>query len=213
MSDFALFLEGLLSGQNLILENRPVPRRREQEEALAVLEDAYAPYATEVSGPAIPFQPHIALHSAVLVWRACWLIVAPEEIPRYHTYLRLERGPRSPSDHLSADLLLRFLPEVYRGARGTLETLPLAERMAQVLRQWPLSGVRARLPQPPITDLKFAGHWGLQLLYAERLAQAQQANWLPQGPGLQHVKKVFQERGLALPVTASLQNGAAPGSG
>jgi hypothetical protein len=203
VSEFADFLERLLSGQSLVFAGRPLARRRDQGEALAVLQEAYARYALEVAGPPIPFQARIALHAAVLVWRACWLVECQQEIPRYHKHIVLERGPQSPSDHLSADLVLRFLPEVYRRAKGNVHANPLAEKLSQLLRQWPLSGVRAKLPEASVTDLEFGGHPGLLLLYAERLAQAPQLHWLPRGAGLEYVEWTFQERGVPIPVPMS----------
>ncbi len=145
----------------------------------------------------------MALQAAVLVWRACWLVVCQQEIPQYSKYIVLERGPRSPSDHLSVDLTLRFLPEVYRRASANVHANPLAQRLSDLLRRWPLTGVRAKLPEGPLTDLDFGGHPGLLLLYAERLALAPQATWLPQGAGLEYVEWIFQERGVPIPAAVS----------
>jgi hypothetical protein len=203
MSELTDFLEHLLSGRSVVFERRPHLSRRDQREAEPLLEDAYAAYALEVAGPPIAFQAHIALQAAALVCRACWLVVSTQDLPRYQDRLGFDRPPRSPSDHLSADLLLRFLPEVLRRARANVHANPLGERLCQVLRQWPLSGVLADIAEPPLTALDFGGHPGLMILYAERLVETAKPRWLPAGTALEYVEWIFQERGKPVPVASA----------
>ena len=88
--------------------------------------------------------------------------------------------------------LPRICPEIrhcaiYRryigGAALRAENDPLGSAVAAVLRQWPLSGVLANLPGAPNGDVRFAGHAGLQLLYAERLIEHENAAWMPASGG------------------------------
>ena len=62
------------------------------------------------------------------------------------------------------------------------QSKPLAVRLAEVLRQWPLTGVRSDIHAAPLTPLDFGGHPGLQLLYAERLLRNVKPEWVPRGP-------------------------------
>jgi hypothetical protein len=206
VSEFVDFLERLLSGQSIVFAGRPHPTRRDQREAEALLEEKYADYALRVAGPPIPFQAHIALQAAALVWRACWVSVSLQDLPRYQNRLALERTPQSPADHLSADLLLRYLPQLYRRAGANIHANPLAERLSQLLRQWPLSGVLANITEPPLTDLEFGGHQGLILLYAERLVHTPRPQWLPRGAAFEYVEWVFQERGKPMPGLPSAED-------
>ncbi len=56
------------------------------------------------------------------------------------------------------------------------------------------------LDAEPLGPLDFAGHPGLQLLYAERLAAAPRAAWVPPaGPAREWAERAFHERGRPLP--------------
>ena len=79
-------------------------------------------------------------------------------------------SPTTPAQHFSADLLLRYLPQVLKRARGLDASDPLVGLLAEVLRRWPLSGILSDVEEGPTVPLDFAGHRGLQLLYAERVA-------------------------------------------
>jgi MoxR-vWA-beta-propeller ternary system domain bpX4 len=83
------------------------------------------------------------------------------------------------SQHLSADLLLRYLPQILRRARGLDPVDPLADIVAETLRRWPLSGVLSDVEERPVGSLDFEGHPGLMLLYAERLAANDRPGWRP----------------------------------
>jgi MoxR-vWA-beta-propeller ternary system domain bpX4 len=103
--------------------------------------------------------------------------------------------PQSPAQHLSADLLLRFLPPVYRRARALDPGDPLGGILEKVLRQWPLSGVLADIEAEPLTPTDFGGHPGLLFLYAERLARHERTAWFPTGPGREYVALAWAELG------------------
>jgi hypothetical protein len=60
--------------------------------------------------------------------------------------------------------------------------------------------VLADIADEPLIEPEFDGHSGLRLLYAERLAEHWKPAWLPQGPGSEYVKWVFQESGRQVPV-------------
>jgi hypothetical protein len=64
--------------------------------------------------------------------------------------------------------------------------------------------VLARISAEPTTALDFEGHPGLQLLYAERLANHPRPLWIPQGgEARQWAERIWAERGLgALPGNA-----------
>jgi hypothetical protein len=71
----------------------------------------------------------------------------------------------------------------------------LTTRLAHLLREWPLSGVLADLDEGPLTPSEFAGHPGLLLLYAERLAGSENPAWLPDKAARAYVELVWQELG------------------
>ena len=108
--------------------------------------------------------------------------------------LKMPGSPLTPSHHLSADLTLRYLPQVLRRARGLDPSDPLVAQLANVLRTWPLSGVLSDVEEGPLVPLDFGGHPGLMLLYAERLVGNDRPCWRPitNGPSWDHYELVLQ---------------------
>jgi hypothetical protein len=152
-------------------------------------------YRLSVAGPPIDFDDKTALAASELVQQACWFLVSRDQpAEQLAKRLTLPGPPRSPAQHLSADLVLRFLPQVQRRAHALDPADPLALLLATVLRQWPLTGVLADVDEGPLTGLDF-GHPGLLLLYAERLARKEKPAWVPDGPGLEYVELVWRELG------------------
>jgi hypothetical protein len=101
------------------------------------------------------------------------------------------------SQHLSADLMLRYVPQILRRARGLDPADPLIEILASILRCWPLSGVLSDLDEGPLVPLDFGGQAGLSLLYAERLVGNDRPAWRPEPPGQtwEYYELVLQQHG------------------
>jgi hypothetical protein len=196
MSALAEFLQVLLYEGKVVLRAPSQPSAGRQPEVIDLLRRAYADYRLQVAGPPLDFDGPVALAAGELVRQACWFLVSheqpPEELDRP---LMMPGPPRSAAQHLSADLVLRFLPQVHRRARALNPADPLPGLLAGVLRQWPLSGVISEVEEGPTTGLDFHGHPGLMLLYAERLARHEKPAWVPHGPGFEYVDLVWREIG------------------
>ena len=63
-----------------------------------------------------------------------------------------------------------------------------------MLRRWPLTGVLSDVAEPPTGDWSLAGHRGLELLYAERLASNFRSAWLPSEGRLRDVIEMVQRQ-------------------
>jgi hypothetical protein len=178
----AEFLPRLLEHGEVRLRRRPTPSPADREQARRVLQDAFVHYRLDVAGPVIAFDAASALAAAEAVQMACWFLVnrdEPEEAVKQA--LQLTAAPDSPSAHLSADVVLRFLAHVHRRAR-TLEAADVLTReLSDILRKWPLTGVQSDVDEPPLTPLEFGGHEGLLLLYAERFVRRPKPAWRPPG--------------------------------
>jgi hypothetical protein len=192
MSPLAEFLQPLFDEGRVVLRARPVRGDERPPDARELLATAFATHRLSVAGPRIAWDAGTGLAAAHLVANACWFLASHQEPPEeLHRCLKMPGPPTTPAQHLSADLLLRYLPQVHRRARVAAPADPLALLTAEVLRQWPLSGVLADLPDGPTTPPTFAGHPGLLLVYAERLADHANPAWAPaDGPGQEYVELV-----------------------
>ncbi len=165
----------------------------------SLLRDAFSALQREVAGPTVAFDLSLALRCLQLLAEACWHLTAlPPESPLPSADLG---EPSSAGDHLTGDLLLRFLVSVRKraGLRGPAD--PLGQWCEKILRAWPLSGVSMGCRAGPTTALTFDAHPGLMMLYAERLAARPEPAWVPPpGPLTQYVERAFAEVGRVIPV-------------
>jgi hypothetical protein len=175
------FLADLLDHGRIVFRAMKAPRDQPGERDVALLAEAFASIALSVASTPIKFDAETALEAAELVRQSSWALVNRDErVGDLKRRIRLSRTPRTPSQHLSADLLLRYLPQVLNRTRALDPADPLAAMLVEVLRSWPLSGVLADVEDPPRTALDFGEHPGLLLLYAERLATHDRPAWRPE---------------------------------
>lgn len=182
------FVTLVLREGRVVLRSWPL-ESSEPRRVIEAIEQAYARYRLDVAGPLIPFDGGVALDAARLVAEACWALVRRQEpADDLAKRLAIARGPSTPAHHLSADLLLRFVPQLIRRARALDPADPLAAILSDLLRRWPLSGVLASLEEGPASTLDFGGHEGLMLLYAERWVRHENPAWQPSGRLLEYVE-------------------------
>lgn len=191
MDEFSEFAVGLLEHGTIVFRSAGPPRARPTGRSLKVLAGAFAVYAETVAGPPIAFDERAAVSAAEVARQSAWALLHREarleELPaRLETLLRLDANSLagiSASRHLSADLTLRFLPQIARRAGGIDADDPLIVSLTKILRSWPLSGALSDIEGPPLAPLDFGGHPGLLLLYAERLADHDRPSWRPSRDG------------------------------
>ncbi len=194
MQALASFCEQLFEDGRIIL--RDPPEEAGSSQAVQVLQRAYASHRLNVAGPLLDFDPEAALAAAMLLWKACWFLLRHDQpAEEMERRLRMTVKPRTPAQHLSADLVLRYLPQVHRRAHALEPADRLPALLATELRHWPLSGVLSDVEEGPLTGLDFDGHPGLLLLYAERLASNVKPAWMPEGPARDYVELVWRELG------------------
>ena len=198
MATLGEFLRNLLDEGRIVLKGRSVPLEADRPSALARLEAAFRVHRLDVAGPPIVFDADAALRAAELVRQAGWFLVnRSEPVEVMEATLAIPGVPRSAGEHLSADLTLRFLPQVQRRARSIAPGDRLSNLLADVLRAWPLSGVLSDIEEGPGEVGDLGGHPGLWMLYAERLARDEKPAWMPRGDGREHVELIFQGLGKA----------------
>jgi hypothetical protein len=195
MSGFDEFLEMLFRQGKVVFRRPPEPVRTMSAKAIELTTRAHEAYRLDVPGPAIPLDVAIACEAGEIVRQACWALVNfDDRAEDLAGRLRMSRPPAGPSDHLSADLLLRYLPRIYRRARATNPSDPIVGLLAAVFRQWPLSGVLAGLDEGPLAPPDLGGHPGLMLFYAERYAEHGRPSWRPEGQAGEYLEVVLDER-------------------
>ncbi len=185
MAAFGEFVTRLLNEGRIVFDAARPPADSPTDRDVAALADAFAAHALTVAGPPIAFDPRAACQAAELVRQASWALVDHREPPELlRRRLRFTPDATNPAQHLSADLLLRYLPQVLIRARALDPTDPLIAILADVLRRWPLSGVLSDVEEPPVISLDLNKHPGLLLLYAERLAANDRDGWRPEPASL-----------------------------
>jgi hypothetical protein len=202
MTPFHEFLTQLLDQGKIVFRSATAPRDRPSPPAIATLAEAFEVYSLAVAGPRIAFDPATACAAADFLRQSSWALVNHDEhMTDLEKRLTMPGSPLTPSQHLSADLTLRYLPQVLRRARGLDPVDPLVVRLANVLRQWPLSGVLSDVEDGPVGPLQFGEHPGLMLLYAERLIDHDRPSWRPdrRGPAWDYYELVLQEHGQSVP--------------
>jgi hypothetical protein len=190
------FLRELLEEGAVALRAPPVADPAESREARYWLAEIYADYRLDVAGPPLEFVAEHAQVAAEFLWQACWCLVRRDlETELIERHLKFPLKPQAPAQHLSVDLLFRFLPQLHRRSRALSKDDILTRRLEEVLSQWPLSGVLSDFTLAPAGDLEFGGHSGLQLLYAERFRRHQRPEWQPQGRTGEYLELVCLEYG------------------
>jgi hypothetical protein len=195
--NFRGWLERVLVHGESVQSEAPPDERQDDPEIRSLLEAAYRRHVANVAGPPLPFQMETALHAARILAEACWACASSSEFASSPPW---QREPKATIEHLSADLLFRFLPGVWKRAKARDSESPLCVTLEAMLRRWPLSGVLADLDGEPAKPPQFEGAPGLQMLYAERLLANPRLGWLPpEGQAREWVERIFQEAGKPIP--------------
>lgn len=114
----------------------------ENEQVTAFLQEEYARESQEYPGSPPAYQADAALWAAKLVYISAQLILYRKENPealrnKIHPY----PAPIQAASMLSADLMLRFLPDLLIQLRAIDATDPLLPMLESILQQWPYSAL------------------------------------------------------------------------
>jgi hypothetical protein len=181
MAAFSEFLARLLDEGKVVFRSQKAPQDGPTARDKATLAEAFSNFALSVAGPPVAFDAGVAKQAAELVRQASWALVNREDrLGDLKRRLCMSTMPTTPAQHLSADLMLRYTPQILRRARGLDPTDPLIEILGDLLRRWPLSGALSDIEGGPLVATDFGGHPGLLLLYAERLAAHDRPAWRPE---------------------------------
>jgi len=176
------FLASLFDDGAVTFREPPPPHAPAAAAARTALARAFQVYRLDIAGPLLDFDTSVGFAAAEFVWRACWYLVHRDApAGEVTTMLKMPPSPRMPSEHLSADLTFRHLPQLHRRSRAMSQSDVLTTTLTVALRAWPLSGVASDVEDAPTIPVDFGGHLGLEMLYAERYAKRPRATWMIAG--------------------------------
>ncbi len=191
MNLFEEFLSELLYEGRLVVRPDAISETPGQS-VENLLHAAFERYRLDIAGPGVTLDVTVALAASRTLWEAARALVDHSEpVESMVPKLVMPHPPRTASEHLSADLLFRFLAQVYGRACAANPGDPLVTSIAAILQQWPLSGVLADLEQGPGIPIDFSRHYGLSLLYAERWIRHKNEAWRPAGPEAEFIEWVL----------------------
>jgi hypothetical protein len=124
----------------------------------------------EFPGEAPDYEPSCAMWAALTFYRGCQFLVF-REIGADVVQAALSTPcplPASPSVCYSADLTLRYLPDLISLAKGISKEDPLVGGLHALATAWPLSSVGVATAVPSNIDA-IASHPGLLSVYADRI--------------------------------------------
>lgn len=139
----SLFLNGLLADGSVV-----VPRTMtafepaDLEAAEMLLLDLYERDRLEMPYNSPVFEPEAALWAAGYVFRVCQLILLRDiNEDELNGWLKGFDGPQTAEVIYSADLVLRFLPDLFRLGSGLSPEDPLVANLRVAALKWPFSSV------------------------------------------------------------------------
>jgi hypothetical protein len=164
------FLTDLLSSGAVTLAGRPAPFAEADLAAAGQLLRAYhADDALELPHHAPDFDAPAALWAAGVLYHTIQLALVRElDEAAIHEYLPDYPREATPAAVYSADLCLRYLPDLLRLARGLAPADALVSRLLRLARHWPLS-FDGPAPPDEAAEARVLGHPALRQEYVDRL--------------------------------------------
>ncbi len=165
------FLEKLLTDGQAEVEGGATPPL--DEAAIGLLATWERDARLDLAGKPPEYVPAAAGWAAIMVYRACQLVVCRDVTAEEVAAALAEPVPaaRCPAVDWSVDLVLRHLPEVFRLARHLSPADPLVRELRRLAAAWPLSSVGID-DLGPLKLESFVRLGALLQLYADRVLAA-----------------------------------------
>lgn len=200
------FLEQLFASGQVSVPPAGVPfDEAEMDEEIREFDRA-ARLALAGEAPALDLQ--VARWAALLLAEAARLVLArdvgPEEMAR--VFARPCPRPRSPETDYSADLFLRYVPELMEWVRRLAADDPLIEHLRRLGGDWPLSSVG--MQEVKLGSIApFIGHASLRQLYADRILAMGDVSRLGDARISEAVRAALGAHGELAPTVATALSG------
>jgi len=189
MSSLYDFLNAWFGDGRVTYDGPPERSLMRSQHAENLLWRCWREYSLTLPGKAPDFSIDTAYAAAEMLRFSGWHILSPgADQDEIKASVKLPDASDSPTEQISADLLLRALPALHTRARQRQPRSALTLRLEEIIRAWPLSGVLTRLTPGPIVAPSFDDSDCLALLYAERYQKHAMPEWYPAGRALEYVE-------------------------
>ncbi len=161
---------------------------REREAARQALNEFEPQYRLSLAGTPPVFDAGVGCQAAESLYRVCQCLVYRELDPKeLLSGVPLVAGAAGTATlHYSADVVFRFLPDVWRLAKDASEHDPLVTCLSELAGRWPLSSVGISGVLASSID-GFAGDRSLLALYVDRIIERRDKTRL----GDRRVRNIF----------------------
>jgi hypothetical protein len=167
------FLQDLLATGSITLSGQPAFEAADLAAAEKLLREYHAEDSLDLPHTAPAFEAAAALWAAQYLYHTGVLAVVRElDEAAIATHLPDFGGEATPAASYSADLSLRYLPDLLQLAKGLAPADALVARLRDTARQWPLSFV-GHEPADAGAEAILLAHPALRGAYLDRIIRAQ----------------------------------------
>ncbi|MCE3227288.1 MAG: hypothetical protein K0S32_1839 [Bacteroidetes bacterium] len=164
------FLLGLFeNGEVTVKKELSEFSETEKQESVSILKNIYEQSKSEMPSGVPEFDADAALWGSMILYRCIQFVMIrnleAEEIEKRITDFKSES---TPSSVYSADLCLRYLPDVLRFAVSLAPDDPLVVRIKQLAEQWPFSSVGIKTNPETESSVSFDNR-SLMKSYVDRI--------------------------------------------
>lgn len=166
----AEFLHALfITGQVAVASQPELFSLPDLQQAVVLLQEEYAEDSVHLPHVAPSFSAEAALWAAQVLYRSVQLTLQRDlDETAVHASLIDFPGPVDPAAVYSADLTLRYLPDLLNLAKGLAPADVLVTRLRELAQRWPFSFGGPELADPQYLEPVLA-HPALRAAYADRV--------------------------------------------
>ncbi len=189
------FIETLLTqGKVSVKGHLESFNEKELNDTKIILHKYYQDDILEMPYAAPEYNEEVALWAAEYLYKAVQLIVLRDvEEEMINNELKPFTGEPTPSVIYSADLMLRYLPQLFELAKGLAPGDLLVQILKNTARQWPYSSVGIELDET-IDDKMIIEYPSLRYSYIDRIIQAKDKQRMKDPVVADYIKEVAGEQ-------------------
>lgn len=191
LSDFIISL--LQTGKVSVKGQMESFDKEDMDEAKEILKSYYQEDITEMPYEAPQYFEEAALWAAKYLYNAVQLTVLRDEGKEIiRDQLGAYPGPKNASAIYSADLMLRYLPQLFQVVKGLAPGDVLVEELRKTAVDWPFSSVGIQL-DVQINDDTLFEHLSLRYAYIDRIISEKDMQRIKEPLVLKYIQEVAGE--------------------